>query len=70
MRAEIPEPAPKEAPSFVKPLPSKIDVVHESQTLHLEAEIVPTGDNTMIVNSFLSFYFSVSSTNGSSTETL
>ena len=46
-RAEpLPE-APKEAPQFVKPLPSGFDVVHESQTLHMEAQVSPINDNRM-----------------------
>ncbi|PAV62890.1 hypothetical protein WR25_23783 isoform D [Diploscapter pachys] len=46
-RAEpLPE-APKEAPQFLKPLPSGFDVVHESQTLHMEAQVSPINDNRL-----------------------
>ncbi|CAB3397921.1 unnamed protein product [Caenorhabditis bovis] len=44
------EPLPekeKEMPQILRSLPDKIDAVHESQTLHLEAQISPIDDNTM-----------------------
>ncbi|ULT87824.1 hypothetical protein L3Y34_007185 [Caenorhabditis briggsae] len=44
------EPLPdkeKELPKIVKTLPPTIDSVHESQTLHLEAQVTPIDDNTL-----------------------
>ncbi|ETN87097.1 hypothetical protein NECAME_01255 [Necator americanus] len=46
-RAEPPPEKPKEQPSIIKGLPPKFDVVHESQTLHLEAQVAPVDDNTL-----------------------
>ncbi|TKR69858.1 hypothetical protein L596_021954 [Steinernema carpocapsae] len=43
---EAPE-APKQAPQIARPLPPTIDSVHESQTLHLEAQVTPVDDNTL-----------------------
>lgn len=45
---ERPE-APRIAPQIVRPLPPTIDNVHESQTLHLEAQIQPVDDNQLKV---------------------
>ncbi|VDO27823.1 unnamed protein product [Haemonchus placei] len=44
------EPAPekpKEMPQILKGLPPKFDIVHESQTLHLEVQVSPVDDNTL-----------------------
>uniref|UniRef100_A0A7I4YU80 Ig-like domain-containing protein n=1 Tax=Haemonchus contortus TaxID=6289 RepID=A0A7I4YU80_HAECO len=44
------EPAPekpKEVPQILKGLPPKFDIVHESQTLHLEVQVSPVDDNTL-----------------------
>ncbi|VDL71694.1 unnamed protein product [Nippostrongylus brasiliensis] len=44
------EPAPekpKEMPQILKGLPPSFDIVHESQTLHLEAQVSPVDDNTL-----------------------
>jgi len=41
---------PPQPPQIVKPLPPKFDNVHESQTLHLEAQIMPIKDDTLKVN--------------------
>ncbi|CAI4222564.1 unnamed protein product [Auanema sp. JU1783] len=46
-RAEPTAEQEKQAPAIVKPLPQKIDTVHESQTLHLEAQVTPIDDNTL-----------------------
>ncbi|KJH46031.1 immunoglobulin I-set domain protein [Dictyocaulus viviparus] len=46
-RAEPAPEKPKEQPAILKPLPPKLDVVHESQTLHLEAQVYPTDDNSL-----------------------
>ncbi|VDM78989.1 unnamed protein product [Strongylus vulgaris] len=46
-RAEPPPEKPKEQPQILKGLPPKFDVVHESQTLHLEAQVAPVDDNTL-----------------------
>ncbi|VDK72603.1 unnamed protein product [Litomosoides sigmodontis] len=43
---ERPE-APRMAPKIVRALPSQLDNVHESQTLHLEAQILPVDDNQL-----------------------
>ncbi|MFH4979231.1 hypothetical protein AB6A40_005940, partial [Gnathostoma spinigerum] len=45
---ERPE-APKVAPQIVRHLPPTIEKVHESQTLHLEAQITPIDDNELKV---------------------
>ncbi|CAG9532190.1 unnamed protein product [Cercopithifilaria johnstoni] len=45
---ERPE-APRMAPKIVRPLPPQLDNVHESQTLHLEAQILPVDDNQLKV---------------------
>ncbi|GMT09920.1 hypothetical protein PFISCL1PPCAC_1217, partial [Pristionchus fissidentatus] len=49
MRAEPVPDAERVAPSIVKPLPPRMDTLHESQTLHLEAQISPIDDNSLIV---------------------
>ncbi|KAK6027796.1 immunoglobulin I-set domain protein [Ostertagia ostertagi] len=44
------EPAPekpKEVPQILRGLPPKFDIVHESQTLHLEVQVTPVDDNTL-----------------------
>ncbi|PIO69613.1 immunoglobulin I-set domain protein, partial [Teladorsagia circumcincta] len=44
------EPAPekpKEVPQILRGLPPKFDIVHESQTLHLEVQVSPIDDNTL-----------------------
>uniref|UniRef100_A0A8R1HM90 Ig-like domain-containing protein n=1 Tax=Caenorhabditis japonica TaxID=281687 RepID=A0A8R1HM90_CAEJA len=46
-RAEPAADKEKEVPKIVKALPPKIDSVHESQTLHLEAQVTPIDDNTL-----------------------
>ncbi|RCN50589.1 immunoglobulin I-set domain protein [Ancylostoma caninum] len=46
-RAEPAPDKPKEQPQILKGLPPKFDVVHESQTLHLEAQVAPVDDNTL-----------------------
>ncbi|CAJ0586229.1 unnamed protein product, partial [Mesorhabditis spiculigera] len=46
-RAEPAPDAPKEAPRIVQGLPSGAQNVHESQTLHLEAQVSPIDDNQM-----------------------
>ncbi|VDK45179.1 unnamed protein product [Anisakis simplex] len=45
---ERPE-APRMAPQIVRALPQQMDSVHESQTLHLEAQILPVDDNKLKV---------------------
>uniref|UniRef100_A0A183D0T1 Ig-like domain-containing protein n=1 Tax=Gongylonema pulchrum TaxID=637853 RepID=A0A183D0T1_9BILA len=45
---ERPE-APRMAPQIVRPLPPQLDSIHESQTLHLEAQILPVDDNQLKV---------------------
>ena len=45
----------KELPKIVKALPPTIDSVHESQTLHLEAQVTPIDDNTLRVSFFSTF---------------
>ncbi|OZC07058.1 hypothetical protein X798_05950 [Onchocerca flexuosa] len=45
---ERPE-APRMAPQIVRTLPPQLDNVHESQTLHLEAQILPVDDNQLKV---------------------
>lgn len=45
---ERPEP-PRMAPKIVQNLPPQLDNVHESQTLHLEAQILPVDDNQLKV---------------------
>ncbi|KAM3716725.1 Kettin [Dirofilaria immitis] len=45
---ERPE-APRMAPKIVRTLPSQLNNVHESQTLHLEAQILPVDDNQLKV---------------------
>uniref|UniRef100_F1KPJ7 Titin n=1 Tax=Ascaris suum TaxID=6253 RepID=F1KPJ7_ASCSU len=45
---ERPE-APRMAPQIVRPLPPHMESVHESQTLHLEAQILPIDDNKLKV---------------------
>ncbi|GMR57574.1 hypothetical protein PMAYCL1PPCAC_27769, partial [Pristionchus mayeri] len=47
MRAEPQPDAERVAPSI--PLPASMDTLHESQTLHLEAQISPIDDNSLIV---------------------
>uniref|UniRef100_A0A158P8T2 Titin n=1 Tax=Angiostrongylus cantonensis TaxID=6313 RepID=A0A158P8T2_ANGCA len=46
-RAEPAPEKPKEQPKILKPLPPKLDVVHESQTLHLETQVYPEDDNSL-----------------------
>ncbi|EYC08130.1 hypothetical protein Y032_0067g131 [Ancylostoma ceylanicum] len=46
-RAEPAPEKPKEQPQILKGLPPKFDIVHESQTLHLEAQVAPIDDNTL-----------------------
>lgn len=46
---ERPE-APRMAPKIVRTLPSQLENVHESQTLHLEAQILPVDDNQLKVS--------------------
>ncbi|CAD6198030.1 unnamed protein product [Caenorhabditis auriculariae] len=46
-RAEPAADKPKEKPTVLKALPPTFDVVHESQTLHLEAQVTPIDDNTL-----------------------
>ncbi|VDN06754.1 unnamed protein product [Thelazia callipaeda] len=41
--------APRVAPRIVRPLPPQVNHVHESQTLHLEAQISPVDDNQLEV---------------------
>ncbi|KAK0408252.1 hypothetical protein QR680_003855 [Steinernema hermaphroditum] len=48
---EVPE-APKQTPQISRPLPPSLDAVHESQTLHLEAQVTPVDDNTLRVEWF------------------
>nr|CDQ05422.1 BMA-KETN-1, isoform j [Brugia malayi] len=45
---ERPE-APRMAPRIVRTLPPQMDNIHESQTLHLEAQILPVDDNQLKV---------------------
>jgi hypothetical protein len=40
---------PPQAPQIVKHLQPKFENVHESQTLHIEAQILPVNDNTLKV---------------------
>lgn len=51
---ERPE-APRMAPKIVRTLPSQLDNVHESQTLHLEAQILPVDDNQLKVSYIVLF---------------
>ena len=46
---ERPE-VPRMVPQIVRPLPPKLENVHESQTLHMEAQILPVDDNQLKVN--------------------
>uniref|UniRef100_A0A1I7XKV9 Titin n=1 Tax=Heterorhabditis bacteriophora TaxID=37862 RepID=A0A1I7XKV9_HETBA len=55
-RAEPAPDKPKQQPTIVKPLPASFDVVHESQTLHLEAQVTPVDDNTLKVSIYEWFY--------------
>uniref|UniRef100_A0A1I8A3Q1 Ig-like domain-containing protein n=1 Tax=Steinernema glaseri TaxID=37863 RepID=A0A1I8A3Q1_9BILA len=43
---EAPE-VPKQTPQISRPLPPSLESVHESQTLHLEAQVTPVDDNTL-----------------------
>uniref|UniRef100_A0A915PRJ2 Ig-like domain-containing protein n=1 Tax=Setaria digitata TaxID=48799 RepID=A0A915PRJ2_9BILA len=45
---ERPE-APRMAPKIVRALPPQLENIHESQTLHLEAQILPVDDNQLQV---------------------
>lgn len=40
---------PRIAPQIIRTLPLKLENVHESQTLHLEAQIMPVDDNQLKV---------------------
>ncbi|CAJ0920993.1 unnamed protein product, partial [Mesorhabditis belari] len=46
-RAEPAADRPREAPQLLKGLPGEAQIVHESQCLHLEAQVSPIDDNSM-----------------------
>lgn len=43
---------PKGAPQIVTPLPPSLDKIHETQTLHLEAQILPVNDPSLKIEWF------------------
>lgn len=47
--------APRQPPQIVRELPPDLGNIHESQTLHLEAQILPVDDNQLKVT--LQFLF-------------
>lgn len=48
-KVEQPEKPLPVAPQIVKTLPAVLDHIYESQTLHLEAQILPIDDNDLKV---------------------